>query len=102
LVFGQESQRDRTWLSFPREAPSLALPGPATRSVVSLVRGEERRRNVYESLMAIEDQILPVLKTRKYVIIKPNIVSTVNQLACTHADALRGIMDFVARGSKAR
>jgi uncharacterized protein (DUF362 family) len=95
LAFGQQSGTDRTWLRF-REAPTLELSGPSTRSVVGLVSGEQRRRNVYEALVGIEDQILPVLKTKKYVIIKPNIVNTVNQLACTHADALRGIMDFVA------
>ncbi len=44
----------------------------------------------------IEDQILPILKTKKYVVIKPNMVSTVNQLAATHADALRGMLDFLA------
>lgn len=45
--------------------------------------------------MAIEDQILPVLRTKKHVVIKPNIVSTSNQLASTHADALHGILDFL-------
>ena len=45
--------------------------------------------------MAIEDQIMPVLKTKKRVLIKPNIVSTNNQLASTHVDALHGILDFL-------
>ncbi len=67
----------------------------ADRSVVSLVHGEDRRKNVCESLVAIEDRILPVLRTKKYVVIKPNLVSTVNQLAATHADALRGILEFL-------
>jgi uncharacterized protein (DUF362 family) len=66
------------------------------KSVVSIVRGESRRKIVCDSLVAIEDQILPVLKTKKYVVIKPNIVNTVNQLASTHADTLCGIIDFVA------
>jgi uncharacterized protein (DUF362 family) len=73
------------------------LPAPAGgRSVVSLVQGENRRQNVHDALLAIKDQVLPVLKTKKYVVIKPNLVSTVNQLAATHADALRGILDFLA------
>ncbi len=66
------------------------------RSVVSLVKGESRRKIINDSLVAIEDQILPVLKTKKYVVIKPNIVNTVNQLASTHVDALHGILDFLA------
>ncbi len=45
--------------------------------------------------MAIEDRILPVLKTKKCVVIKPNMVSTTNQLAATHVDALHGMLDFL-------
>jgi uncharacterized protein (DUF362 family) len=63
---------------------------------VSLIHGESRRKNVTDSLVAIDEQILPVLKTKKYVLIKPNLVSTVNPLAATNADALMGIMDYLA------
>jgi uncharacterized protein (DUF362 family) len=65
------------------------------RSRVGLIKGDDRRKNIYESLRAIDDQIMPVLRKRKYVVIKPNNVSTVNQLAATHADALRGVLDYV-------
>ena len=83
-------------LRMPGIAAQTGAGAPsADRSVVSLVHGEDRRKNVCESLVAIEDQILPVLRTRKYVVIKPNLVSTVNQLAATHADALRGILEFL-------
>lgn len=64
-------------------------------SIVAVSNGNSRRRNIADALVAIEHQILPVLKTKKYVIIKPNIVSTKNQLASTHADALHGILDFL-------
>lgn len=37
------------------------------RAVVSLVRDEDRRKNVYNALAAIDDQIRPVLKRKKYV-----------------------------------
>jgi uncharacterized protein (DUF362 family) len=69
---------------------------PATRSTVSLIHGEDRRKNVYESLKAIEGRIAPILRNKKSVVIKPNNVSTRNQLAATHADTLRGILDFLA------
>jgi uncharacterized protein (DUF362 family) len=65
------------------------------QSVVSVANGAGRRQNVTEALIAIEDQIMPVLKTKKHVVIKPNIVSTNNQLASTHPDALHGILDFL-------
>jgi uncharacterized protein (DUF362 family) len=60
-----------------------------------LVHGDSRRKNICESLVSIEDQILPVLQTKKHVVIKPNIVSTKQQLASTHVDALHGILDFL-------
>ena len=81
------------------EAPA-ELPQPIVpinkRSTVSLIRGEDRRTNVFEALKAIDEQIVPELKRKKYAVIKPNNVSTVNQLASTHADALRGIMDYLS------
>ena len=38
--------------------------------------------------------IQPKLKNKKYVLIKPNNVTTTNQLGATHADALRGMLDY--------
>jgi len=70
-------------------------PGADGKSVVALVQGENRRKNICEALVAVEDQILPVLRSKKYVVIKPNLVSTVKQLAATHADALCGALDFL-------
>ncbi|MFZ0961033.1 MAG: DUF362 domain-containing protein [Terriglobia bacterium] len=65
-------------------------------SQVSIVQGDDRRKNVGAALAGIDDQIMPKLRQKKYVVIKPNTVSTVNQLASTHADALRGIVDYLA------
>ena len=71
-----------------------AEAGPT--SVVSLVRGDVRRKNVAEALALVEDQILPVLRQKKYVVVKPNVVSLIQPLATSHADALNGILDFLA------
>ncbi|MCW5982834.1 MAG: DUF362 domain-containing protein [Bryobacteraceae bacterium] len=71
------------------------VSGYSERARVSLIHGDDRRKIVYESLKAIEDQVRPRLRTKKYVVIKPNNVSTRNQLAATHLDALRGILDFL-------
>ena len=80
------------WL---KAAPTqqAALP----QSNVSLMAGEDRRKAVFEALMAIDDEIKPKLAKKKSVVIKPNNVSTQRQLAATHADALRGIMDYLER-----
>lgn len=71
------------------------VPARNGRSVVSLVSGEDRRKNVYDALVAIDDQIRPALKRKQYVLIKPNTVAVNNQLGSTHADALRGILDYL-------
>jgi len=73
-----------------------AETAPVAASVVSLVRGGDRRRNVAEALALVEDQILPVLRQKKYVVVKPNVVSLIQPLAASHADALHGILDFLA------
>lgn len=75
---------------------SQALATYQKRSTVSLVRGEDRRKNVYNALVAIDDQIRPALKRKKYVLIKPNDVAVKFQLGSTHADALHGILDYLA------
>jgi uncharacterized protein (DUF362 family) len=78
----------------PRLVRGEAAPGAA--SVVALVRGDVRRKNVAEALALVEDRILPVLRQKKYVVVKPNLVSTIQPLAASHADALHGILDFLA------
>lgn len=82
------------------QAPGKVVHEPVypvgKRSTVALIHGSERRKMATEALAAIEHDILPQLKRKKYVIIKPNNVSTQNQLAATHADTLRGIIDFLA------
>ncbi len=76
------------------------VPVYTRRARVALIHGEDRRKNAYEALKAIEGQIRPVLKHKKYVIIKPNDVSTRNPLASSNVDALRGILDFLERYKK--
>jgi uncharacterized protein (DUF362 family) len=66
------------------------------RVKVALIKGDNRRKIIHDSLIAIDDQILPVLKTRKYVLIKPNGSDPSRQLISTHADAVHGIMDYLA------
>jgi hypothetical protein len=87
-----------------QQAPARYDPQPVfpceRRAVVSLTKGEQRRKLIHDALVAIDDQIRPLLKRKKYVVIKPNNVSTVNQLASTHADTLRGILDYLAQRTK--
>jgi uncharacterized protein (DUF362 family) len=66
-----------------------------SRSPVSLIKGESRRKNVTDALVAVDREIAPVLQRKKYVAIKVNNVTLSNQLAATHVDALRGILDYL-------
>ena len=56
----------------------FSIAAGAGRSAVSLVRGKSRRKNITDALVAIDDQTQPVLKTKKYVVLKPNCVSNVS------------------------
>ncbi len=64
---------------------------------VALVHGDSRRKNVYEALVAIDGDIMPTLKTKKYVLIKPNIVAAMSKgaLSATQPDELNGILDYL-------
>ena len=66
------------------------------RAKVAIIKGENRRKNVFDALVAIDDQILPGLKKRKYVLIKPNGSDPSRALISTQADTVRGIMDYLA------
>ncbi len=68
---------------------------PATGSKVALIHGDDRRKNVRYALETIDAEIQAGLRRKKYVVIKPNNVSTTNQLAATHLDALEGILDYL-------
>ena len=85
---------------------SLAAPGSplvgkgqlykkaAPPAKVSLVKGNDRREITYQALKNIEDEIIASIGNKK-ILIKPNFVNTKRQLAATHADAVRGILDFL-------
>jgi uncharacterized protein (DUF362 family) len=66
------------------------------RSTVSLIKGDNRRKNIFDSLVAIDAQIRPVLNRKKYVIIKPNGLNPARLVGSTHQDAIHGILDYLA------
>jgi len=67
------------------------VTGPAR---VSLIKGNDRREIVYQSLKMIEDEVLASIGNKK-ILVKPNVVVSNNPLAITHPDALRAILDFL-------
>ena len=65
----------------------------STKSRVGLARRDARRENVYGALDLVRDDITP--KIAEQVMLKPNFLSSENQLASTHPDAIRGAIDFL-------
>lgn len=82
-------------LNAERAAHSDARPEPANQAEVALAHGDDRRKNIVEALTSIDSRIRAGLRGKKYVVIKPNNVSTERQLAATHVDALAGILDYL-------
>ena len=75
--------------------PALPIVEYQPRSTVSLVQGENRQANVYQALMAVDDQVRPKLAAARRVLIKPNNVGVEEQLSATHADTLRAILEYL-------
>jgi uncharacterized protein (DUF362 family) len=72
----------------------LFKPSPVQPAKVCLVKGNDRRDIVYQALKKIEDEVFTSIGEKK-ILIKPNFVVTNRQLAATHVDAVRGILDFL-------
>ena len=67
--------------------------GSNTRVRVGLAHEGEQRRNVYRALDLVRSDLEG--KIREQVMLKPNFLTSTNQLASSHADAIRGAIDFL-------
>ena len=50
---------------------------------------------VYDALLSVSSEILPLLGESTSVVIKPNVVSATIPLAVTHPDTIHGILDYL-------
>ena len=62
---------------------------------VAIVKGEDRCQNISRALGLVENEISTKIKGT--VLVKPNLVVDDNPLAVTHVDAVRAVLDFVAK-----
>lgn len=62
---------------------------------VSIVKSDDRRVAIHKSLELIAGDIKNGIGN-KQIVIKPNLVSTSIQLASSHVDQIRGILDFLS------
>lgn len=62
---------------------------------VALVKGENRYGNIKRALEMIKEDIHNDIQGKKSILLKPNLVSSYNQLAATHVDTIRATLDFI-------
>ncbi len=72
-----------------------SLSSGSEKSTVALAGSKSHYDGVSEALKLVERQIETGIKGKKKILIKPNFVSTSNQLAATHVDAVRAVLDTV-------
>jgi uncharacterized protein (DUF362 family) len=65
----------------------------SAQSQVALIKGSDRYDNIAQALGLIAGDI--DLSDKKRALIKPNFVSTRRQLAATHVDAVRAVLDWL-------
>jgi uncharacterized protein (DUF362 family) len=63
-------------------------------SSVSLTTGDNRADMAFRALQPFSKEIALAIGKRR-VVLKPNVVNTNVQLACTHVDTLEGILEFL-------
>ncbi len=64
---------------------------------VVLMKGDDRRASVAAAFERALVGAEPKLSAASSVLVKPNLVHHLNQLASTHVDAVRGVIDVVRR-----
>jgi uncharacterized protein (DUF362 family) len=64
---------------------------------VSVVKSNSHYDGVLHSLRLIEDQIMDGVKGKERVLVKLNFVSVHTQLAATHVDAVRAVIDVLRK-----
>jgi uncharacterized protein (DUF362 family) len=69
-------------------------PQVSTASAVGLTTGDNRADMAFRALQPFAKQIRAAIG-KKRIIVKPNNVSIDIPLACTHADSLEGILEFL-------
>lgn len=69
---------------------------------VAIAREASRYGTVLKALQLVSDDVERTIKGKKKILIKPNFVSVYRQLAATHVDAVRAILDFIQQFSSKR
>jgi uncharacterized protein (DUF362 family) len=73
------------------------MNGYSSRPVVAVARSEGYYEGTERALDLIEDQIEAGVRGKRRLVVKPNFVSTRRQLAATHVNSVRAVLDVVTR-----
>jgi len=65
------------------------------KPIVAVSRGSSRYEAVKKALELIHDDIARSIKGKRRILIKPNFVSDSVQLAATHVDAVKALLDII-------
>jgi len=65
------------------------------KPIVAVSRGTSRYEAVKKALDAIHDDIARSIKGKRRILIKPNFVSDSVQLAATHVDVVKALLDTI-------
>lgn len=68
---------------------------------VVITQGEDRRSMICEAVEGLGDAFVEKVKSVNTIFIKPNLVHHERQLASTHVDAVRGLIDAIRPHSRA-
>lgn len=63
---------------------------------VAVVHGPDRRENIRQCQLLLGEPYLQRIKSAKRIFLHPNLVSDKNQLASTHAEAVRAVLDVIS------
>ncbi|MEM2922057.1 MAG: DUF362 domain-containing protein [Candidatus Bathyarchaeia archaeon] len=66
-------------------------------SKVSLAKSDTRYNTVTKALELVKEDVASNLEGRRRIVVKPNLVSSGNQLCATHVDTVRATIEFLRR-----
>ncbi len=66
-------------------------------AAVSLVRVDTRHQAVTKALNLVKEDVAAGLQGKRKIVVKPNLVSSGNQLCATHVDTVRATIEFLRR-----
>ena len=74
---------------------NMILSNMSSNPIVSLVKSEDHYNGTKNALSLIIEHIAESIKGKENVLIKPNFVSTRRQLAATHVDSVKAVLDVI-------